>query len=218
MSGVGGVSNSMPVLGSAGISGGGLTTDEVMLYCASQLTQLDTGIKQHMAQQQVARNQADKMGKLKGVLSSGQIGAGDSSRKKEVIQAMKEAYDSLDPHDPRRDKLNDMFCRFMDTATYNNESVRRTNAPEHYNLLTLNTDAQMNAVSSNGTDGNDVSVDEMKGLGAEIEPMMNDIGKGAELDMIDLQAKISQRQMAVQMATQMISKINETQMAIIQKI
>jgi hypothetical protein len=218
MSGVGGVSNATPVLGSSTISGGGLTTDEVMLYCASQLTQLDNGIKQHMAQQQVARNQADKLGKLKGLLSSGQIGAGDSSRKKEVFQAMKEAYDSLDPHDPRRDKLNDMFCRFMDTATYTNQSLSRVNAPEHYNLLTLDTDAKMNAVSGNGNDGNDVSVDEMKGFASEIEPMLSDISKGAELDMIDLQAKISQRQMAVQMATQMISKINETMMSIVQKI
>jgi hypothetical protein len=217
MSGVGGVSNATPILGSSSISGGGLTTDEIMLYCASQLNQLDSGIKQHMAQQQVARNQADKMGKLKGLLSSGQIGAGDSSRKKEVVQAMKEAYDSLDPHDPRRDKLNDMFCRFMDTATYTNQSQDRVNAPEKYNLLTLD-DAQMDNIASNGKDGNDVNVDEMKGFAADIEPMLSDISKGAELDMIDLQAKISQRQMAVQMATQMISKINETQLAIIQKI
>lgn len=217
MSGVGGVSNATPVLGSSTISGGGLTTDEVMLYCASQLTQLDNGIKQHMAQQQVARTQADKLGKLKGILSSGQIGAGDSSRKKEVVQAMKEAYDSLDPHDPRRDKLNDMFCRFMDTATYNDQSANRVAAPEHYNLLTLD-DAQMNAIASNGNNGNEVIPDEMKGFASEIEPMLSDISKGAELDMIDLQAKISQRQMAVQMATQMISKINETMMSIVQKI
>jgi hypothetical protein len=198
------------------ISGGGLTTDAVMLYCASQLNHLDEGIKQHMAQQQVARNQADKLGTLKATLT-GPISAGDSGRKAEVVKAMKEAYDSLPPNDPRRAKLDDTFHRFMDTVTFNDDSDQRVKEGSRYSLATL-TDEQIGHVASNGTDGNETNDEEMKRFAADIEPMLSDVSKGAELAMIDLQSMISQRQMAVQIATQMISKLSETQMAIVSQI
>ena len=216
MSGVGGVSNAGQIPLPTNVAVGSLTSDDLMTYCATQLNQLDGNIKQHMAQQQQARVQADKLGKLKAIMT-GQIGAGDSSRKAEVIKALKEAYDSLDPHDPRRDKLNDTFCRFMDTATYNDSSETRVTDGARYNLLTI-TDEQVGRIASNGTNGNEVTDPEMQRFAADIEPMASDVGKRAELAMIDLQAMISQRQMAVQMTTQMISKINEAQMAIISQI
>ena len=177
MSGVGGVSGAGQVSVSSEISGGGLTTDAVMLYCASQLNHLDEGIKQHMAQQQVARNQADKLGKLKGLLT-GEIAAGDSSRKAEIVAAMKEAFDSLPPNDPRREKLNDTFHRFMNTVTFNNQSNRRVTEGGNYHLSTL-TEEQIGNIASNGTQGNETDDNEMKRFAADIDPMLTEISKGA---------------------------------------
>ena len=53
--GVGGVSSSNATQGQPSIGGGGLTPDTVMLYCATQLNNLDEGIKQKMAQQVLCR-------------------------------------------------------------------------------------------------------------------------------------------------------------------
>jgi hypothetical protein len=130
---------------------------------------------------------------------------------------MKEAFDSLPPNDPRREKLNDTFHRFMDTVTFNNQSDRRVTEGGNYHLSTL-TDEQIGNIASNGTQGNETDDDEMKRFAADIDPMLSDISKGAELEMIDLQSKISQRQMAIQMTTQMVSKMSEMQMAIISQI
>ena len=216
---VGGVSASNQVSGQAGLAGGGLTPDAVMLYCAAQLNHLDADIQQHMAQQQVARDQQDKLGKLKALLA-GDIPDGDAGAvpKQQIMQAMKDAYDSLVKTDPAgADQLNQAFHEFITTATFNDHGeirdAARDASGQPYNLGNLTGDkitwlANQPTVAALGK--NTVIDAEMKKLAARVDPVLSDVGKGADLEMINLQSMVSQRQMAVQIATQMISKMNET--------
>jgi hypothetical protein len=213
MSAVGGVATSNQVSGLAGVGGGGLSPDSVMLYCAAQLNQLDDKIQQHMAQQQVARGQQEKLGKLKALLA-GDMSGGAAEQKKQIMEAMKEAYDSLPANDSGRDQLNKLFHDFITTASFSDSGADRVASGDAYNLFNL-TDDKMNYLAGQTGDKNFVSDSEMKGFAARVDPVLSDIGKGAELEMINLQSMVSQRQMAVQMATQMIAKMNETQISII---
>lgn len=213
--GVGSTSNAGQVGTSSNISGGGLTPDAVMLYCSAQLNHLDDGIKQQMAQQDAARGAQDKLGKLKGLLA-GDLPANAADQKREIIQAMKDAYDSLPPNDPGRDQLNRLFHDFITTASFADKPLDRLATGDRYNLFNLD-DGKIGELAAANADANFVSGEsEMKKFAGIVDPILSDVGKGAELQMITLQSMVSQRQMAVQVATQMLSKMNETQMAIIQ--
>ena len=221
MSGVGGVSASNQVSGQAGVAGGGLTPDAVMLYCAAQLNHLDGDIQQHMAQQQVARDQQDKLGRLKSLMS-GSIPAGPAGveQKKQIMQAMKDAYDSLAKTDPGgADQLNQLFHDFITTGSFNDSGATRVAAGDANNLFVL-TDTARDALANAPSlaDQNGISVDEMKSLQAKVDPILSDVGKGAELEMINLQSMVSQRQMAVQITTQLIAKLSETTQNIISHV
>jgi hypothetical protein len=69
-------------------------------------------------------------------------------------------------------------------------------------------------IDNSALDQNKVVESEMKELCSKVDGIMNDISKGAELEMINLQSQVSQRQMAVQMATSMLNKFNEGLMSV----
>lgn len=207
--GVGGVSNAGQVGTSSNVSGGGLTPDAVMLYCAAQLNHLDDSIQQQMAQQQAARGAQDKLGKLKALLA-GDVPANATDEKKQIIQAMKEAYDSLPPNDPGREQLNGVFKDFIKTASFADSGADLAATGDKYNLATLDGTKLNELAQASPVDAAFVADSEMKVFAGKVDPILNDVGKGAELEMINLQSMVSQRQMAVQIATQLISKLNET--------
>jgi hypothetical protein len=218
MSGVGGVSNAGPITSGAPIQGGGLTPDAVMTYCASQLNHLDEGIKKHMAQQEIARDQQNKLGKLKAIMAGAQ-NADAVDMKVQIMSAMKEAYDSLPANDPGRDQLNKTFHEYITSACFADKGDARRATGDTYNLFNLDAQkigALANMDIHNGDNG--ISADEMKRYAGMVDPVLSDVGKGAELEMINLQSLVSQRQMAVQISTQMLSKMNETYMSIVNGI
>lgn len=221
MSAVGGVGASNLVSGQAGLAGGALTVDSIMLYCAAQLNHLDTDIQKHMAQQQVARDQQDKLGRLKSLMS-GSIPEGPAGveAKKAIMQAMKDAHDALAKTDPGgADQLNQLFHDFITTGSFNDSGDERVKAGDGNNLFSLSKTAVETLANAQSLDNkNSISVDEMKNMQAKVDPILSDVGKGAELEMINLQSMVSQRQMAVQIATQLISKTNETLMSIVSNV
>lgn len=188
-----------------------LTPDTLMQYCAMQLGAIDKQIAEKMTKQREGRNAQAAMGELQRTLSKHQGGldAKDANGRAECLAAYKKAYDAAPPE--MKDKIQKEFDEFYKTAVA--EDGLAGNAP---NLATV-TDAQLTSFANkvggkneagylvNGTDG-----DEMKRFADNVGSISSEIGNGAELEMISLQALISQRQMAVQMATNMMSKVNDT--------
>ena len=213
---IGGVSGSSQVQGMPSVSGGTLTADTVMLYCATQLNHLDDGIKEKMAKQEAKRDPQTKLGIVKDTLGGGELPANAFQRKEDIINAMRAAYKALPEGDPGRDRLNRTFHEFLQTAC-NSDGVRPRGEENLWNM----TDQQVHEIANRpdlGNNTNKASADEMKGYAATVDSILGDIGKGAELEMINLQSLVSQRQMVVQITTQLIAKMNETAMAVANSI
>ena len=213
MSSVGNVSNFGGPSAAAPISGGQLTPDGMMLYCASQMRFLDEGIQAHMTKQNLAHTIANKLNDLKTELGKSSMGWNDANAKSRVVDAFEAAFAAIPPGDTAmRDKLNDAFHEFC-TDAYGEDNHAIGNA---YNLGYLGPDQRtdLNAKATANNAGNGVIGDDLKRYSAAIDALSTDLGKGAELDMINLQSLVSQRQMAVQLTTQIISKINDGYMAI----
>jgi len=216
MSGVGGVSGPNGVGAAPVITGGQISPDSVMAYCASQLRSLDAGIQERMAKQQQSHDIAGALSGIRTSLALDHMAADGNMEKGRVVAAFEEAFAKLPPNDPMRGKLNDAFHEFVSTAYCKGDG----NLGNQYNLghMTDAKHAELTAAATNNGAGNDVSNGELKDLGLKIDALSNDLTKGAELEMINLQSMVSQRQMAIQLTTQIISKINDGQMSIVSQV
>jgi len=191
------------------ISGGGLTPDALMLYCASQLNHLDAGVDALMKKQNDARSATSALNNLKGRFNHGELSAYDPETKAAILDDFKKAYDAMPPNSPERESLQQAFHEFVKTSCCSDGDVDPS-----FNLAGYT--RQMRDTLVVKSDGrNVVNAEEMRKLGERVDDITKDIGKGAELQMINLQSLVSQRQMAVQIATQLMSKLNETYMSII---
>lgn len=63
-----------------------------------------------------------------------------------------------------------------------------------------------------------LSKDEVTAYATEFNDLSKQLGSSAELDMINLQSLVSQRQTAIQLVTNMMSSLNESQKAVAAKI
>jgi hypothetical protein len=187
-------------------TGAGLSADTIMLYCASQLKGLDDDIASRMTTQQQHRDVQRDLNDLKSKLGADHLDGNATDTRTAVLTDLKSAYDKLDPSDPAREQLEGLFQTFATTACGNDHQVGCTLATLDAGKLKSLAEAPDHAGS---WDSNAVGTNEMKQMATSVDGIINDISKGAELEMINLQSIVSQRQMAVQIATSMLSKFNE---------
>jgi hypothetical protein len=187
-----------------------LSPDSLMYFCAIQLRALDGQITQRMAQQQSSRDAQQKLSKLQEFMGryAGGIGKDDVWAKGEALKMYKEAFDLLPPGSELRNRLDASFHEFRKTA------CREDNCT--FTSLADYTPEMKNDDLNHGSDEKNLVADwEMKPRMEELKNISNDVNKGAELEMTNLQTLISQRQMAVQLTTNLLSKVNETMHAIV---
>lgn len=198
-----------PALTAMGVA---LTPDTLLQYCAMQLGAIDKQIAEKMTKQREGRSAQAAMGELQRALSKYQQGgldAANANGRAECLAAYKKAYDAAPPE--MKEKLQQQFDEFYKTTVAQDGMTGK--APD---LATV-TDQQLtsfaNTVGGRNEAGylvNGADDQEMKRFSDNVGSLSSELGNGAELEMISLQALISQRQMAVQMATNMMSKVNET--------
>lgn len=215
---VGGVSNSGAIAGAQGLSPAGLTPDTLMLYCASRLRDVDGQIAGQMRAQQDAHGAQEKLNAAKRALLEGN--QNDPATKERVMTALRDAYEALPEGDPQRAALNGIFHEYVTTVSYNNDGTARTNDKsangDGYNLWNLGEKGIHDLANrkETGVDNNNIDAKEVKKYQDSIDGVVTDLGKDAELKMINLQSLISQRQLAIQSVTQMLTKVNEGYSAI----
>lgn len=214
MSNIGGVSGAASVNTSAPVQGGSLTIDALMLHCADQLNHIDSAIDDQMKRQNMAREQADVLGRTKSLMA-GEIGRDDSQRKTEILTGLKKAYDTLPPGDPNRAQIETAYREYSQSACFS-DGANGGGCPLS-ELTPARITEYANRPSANGGD-NVVNADEMKKYSGYLDSVLTNISKGAELDMINLQSMVSKRQMAIQITTQLMSKMNESASTIAQQI
>jgi len=228
------------------LNGGTLSSEDIILFCATRLNDMDADIKAQMAKQDDRAARMKALNALNSALSNYPNTPGvprDCDAAQKVIEAYKDAYDSYPPGSPERAQLEQQFEDFRKNAcnahqdTWGQDSV----PPHDYDpdgkagSITLDNmkrpgepgalpggDASAIAhhdpadtgkrpidCPKDGPNPYDFTDKEKQGLVDSSKNLINSAGEGKELDMINLQSIVSQREMVVQMATNMMSKMNE---------
>lgn len=207
INGVSGVGNvGQPTM----VTGGSLSAESLLLYCSVQLNAMDTQLKAEMARQNQARSSQQVLNQVKNAIGIKSIGTNDYDRKVQILTAMRDAYQRLPPDDPARQTLQAAFETFANTACLNDSG-----AAAGLKLGDPNLNIHRLASLADACGRNNVDTDEMKGIQGMIDEAITDISKGAELQMINLQSLVSQRQMAIQLTTSLMTKFNDGLQAIV---
>jgi hypothetical protein len=199
------MSNVSGVNGTSGVNyalDGGLTymsPDALLAYCQMQLGGLDEEIKTQMDSQQSQLNQRKAVEKVQTVLESfGTQGPQNTDDMQKCVDAFQGAIGSLPPGDPMRAELQNQ-CDAM-TQKYGYNPGGQPNYDEELGYVGT-TPAYL---------ANKPQNDEWKGTTDALGTLAGDIRSNAEIQMLTLQDLVSQRQQAVQLASGMMGKEDQT--------
>lgn len=171
-----------------------LTPDALLSYCESRLRSIDAQVKTAF-QRQTDRN---------GLNSALSVLSNSLSKKKAIDEG------------PADEGLRTEILANYDAA------IQAAGGPTSPAGVQLAAERARFQATARGTarDGDTNSVDEgeMKGFGDAVGRLQGDINREGELQMIELQSLMSQRQTALQMTTNMVSALGESSRAIASKI
>jgi hypothetical protein len=183
-----------------------LSPDALLAYCRAQLGGLDAEIKTQMDAQKVQLHQREAVEAVHTTLESfGSNGPHGPEQMQPCVDAFDKAIDSLrkeNPADPVAAQLEGQ--RNLMIAAYGYKPTRQT---ETIPLIpgqqprTVYTPAQLTNPPAN---------DQWKGTTDAVFNLAGDIKSNAEIQMLQLQDLVSQRQQAVQLASGMMSKEDQT--------
>jgi hypothetical protein len=175
---------------------GALTPDALMLYCASRLKGLDQQMQEQFAKQQTYRAASGAVNKLQArfaELSANQKG--------------------ISPSDPQHKAIFDEMESLWNDAM----AALPPDSPQRAQLQGQRDAYNRSMMAPNGGDWA-FSKEECASMATSIGTISKDLSSSAELDMIQLQSLMSQRQTAIQMCTNLVSALGETSKTIAQKI
>ncbi|MBN9166463.1 MAG: hypothetical protein J0I07_36350 [Myxococcales bacterium] len=213
MSNISGVSGAVVTTTPSLEPGAGLDGETILLYCQSQLNDLNSEIKAKMAYQREVRAQKEKLNELRTLLtncSQNGLPSHMSKEKKEILEKYAQLIQMLPPGSTR-EALQASFDKFRSTSCYNNDPAPRADVDQYLkggavNIATDVDNKEKTPDVDSEKQHNTVSAAEVSDFLKQIDGAGEELGKNAELEMIGLQQLISQRQMAVQMATNMMAK------------
>jgi hypothetical protein len=218
---------------SAAIGYSGLSPDALLTYCQSQLGSLDDEIKSDIKQQKTEldeRHAAEQA--LSAMEQYGDNGPTKPEEMQKCVDAINQAIQSLPADDPVRAKLQADLQQVTSKYTFNSGSPAVPLTPEQQNELGIAT-VNLGAAAADGVPPNPSDTDtyntltklqngspptwdhapangEWKGLTATFSQDVDDIKSNAEIQMLQLQDLVSQRQQAVSLATGMMSKEDQS--------
>jgi hypothetical protein len=207
-----------------------LSPESLLAYCQLQLGDLDTQIGKQVNAQKMALREREAVESAQTVLEQfGTDGPKDAPQMHQCVTAIDNAIARLPPGDPVAAKLAD-FRQKMCTQ-YNYDPPRSLTSSEQAELnndiSTDNTAAgvnggnqvpyqwrvdQFNQIQTDGILGNAPNPDkkEWQGTTDALSTLTNDIKSNADIEMLQLQDLVSQRQQAIQLCSGMMSKSDQT--------
>jgi hypothetical protein len=216
-----------PINGSGGIAG--LSPDALLEYCQTQLGGLDTEIKNSIKQQNLALQEREAAEQAQGVLEQyGDQGPTDAPGMQKCVDALNQAISSLPAGDPVAAKLQNFensMCKQYNftpgralTPAEQRQYASVMSTPSGWTTGGISGGipfiANGNAPAAagqfqtieNGTLGTPPQNNDWKGTCDALSNIVGDIKSGAEIQMLQLQDLVSQRQQAVSLACGMMSK------------
>jgi hypothetical protein len=243
MSTIDGISNTL-----AGVDVGGgpniiehMSTYSVLAYCAAQLDSLDGQITQQTQQQQLALQERQAIEKAQGVFEQfGTQGPQSNADMQTCYNALQQVIQSLPKGDPAAQQVS-QFCDTMvqkydytparpltaDEQTRLAQDQAVVNNPNNWGMLgTLEAVSdqqdiqQLQNVSTTGVmaKGPDPNSGDWKGTTDALSSIAGDIKDNSELEMLQLQDLVSKRQTAIQLVTNMMSKMDDTALSVAKNV
>jgi hypothetical protein len=204
-------------LGPSGSSSAHLSPETLLDYCQTQLDGLDSEIQvQFAAQQQALKEREAVQGAQKVLEQFGTEGPGaDSGKFQDCVNALNDAIAQLPADDPVAAQLATFRDKMIDTYGYKPEPYVGQppstvpvggRVPTFVPAVPHGPGSTVWVVTNPSTkDGH-----EWQGTTSALANIADDVKSGAEIQMLTLQDLVSQRQQAVQIATSMMSKMDQT--------
>jgi len=173
-----------------------LTPEALLEYCKMKLKNIDSQVKTAFMKQQDRNRLSSALSDLATKLSqkaskgSGGVDENDKKTKEEVLRAYDAAIRAAASNPALMQKLEAEKAKFEATA---------------------------NGTDKKKNDGG-VADWEMEDLTEAVQRMQSDLNRDGELEMIQLQSLMSQRQQALQMCTNMVQSLGQSAMGIVQNI
>jgi hypothetical protein len=182
-----------------------LDGDTLLAYCASQLNDLNLDIKARLTTQQQVRDTKALLNDVRTLIQSKTDGTYDDRVKEEILTKYATAIQSM-PEGPMRSRVMSSFQEFRKTACYNGGQVPE---PPHIGGYLAGGYKDDLKVGDDGNGGNKLDQGEISAQVAGLGAIAEDLGKNVEMDMITLNQLVSARQMAIQLTSQLMAKMNQ---------
>ena len=184
-----------------------LTPEALMSYCETRLRGIDERVKQVFVQQQKSNDDANTINWLNGCLGAcavSGIGDDNGTAAHDVIRAYQAAIGKAGPETALGKKLLAEQTAFI-------QRVGGANAPKLFAEMSQADywSKPMPPGADKGLLGDPMSGEEIKVFTKRLDGMQQEVSAGAELNMVSLQSLMSQRQMAIQLATNLVQSLGE---------
>jgi hypothetical protein len=200
-------------LGLAPATAGGavfLTPDALLAYCQSRLDSIDGQVRAAFSQQQLRNSESSA---IQGVLQTFQASSGgvtsDSQSCARMETALHDLIEKLKASDPGCPELPRL------EQTYN-DAVRSGTGPT--SALPYEDEGLYPPKQSGPEGDNTFSNTEMQTFISSLQGCASDLNSGSELQMIQLQSLMSQRQTAVQLTTNLVQSLGDQAQKIAENI
>jgi DNA-binding protein H-NS len=192
-----------------------LTPDALMAYCEARLQSLDQAAESAMAAQQLRNGEQQDLQHLIALFQAdakgiGTSGNGDPGECEQLENALAQEIMKLkksDPGSPALSKLIQAYNDMVWTGTGNDSNVNPTGQQP---FTTSYIDRDQFPPHTGGPEGDCVISDsEMQGFITSLQGAASDLSSCAELQMIQLQSLMSQRQTAIQLTTNLVQSLGD---------
>lgn len=177
-----------------------LTPDALLLYCQARLDGLDSQIQQDMQSQQVTNADQQDLTPVQTALAKYADGCTDPASVEDLASKLQTAINVIESRDPGSralSQLKDMLSTIKTGQAKLSPVVQTMLQIDQQRGITVETPPILSA-------------GQIKGLTDTLSQVTSSESSSAELNMINLQSLMSQRQTAVELTTNMMQTLDDT--------
>jgi hypothetical protein len=187
------------------IEAASLSPDALMAYCQSRLDSIDGQVQSTFAMQEVRNSQTAAVQQVLATFQkySGGVDGGDSAGQSKCAEMEKALYDLITQLKSSRVPCADLGKL---EQTYNDLVYTGTGPTSGLPYL----DESTYPPNESGPKGdNIIDSQEMSGFIGTLQGSVNDLNSGSELQMIQLQSLMTERQTAISLTTNMVQSVDD---------
>lgn len=214
------------VASGADVNPNSLTADALLMYCQIQLNSLDSRISDFLNEQRLNLARKKALGDIENMMKKYADVPKGSEQWADYDQTWTNAINSLPSGDPMRVTLQNKYDELAkkEPSFSKDESVGTTSGI-HVADPGARLSDPMGALSKQIAEtvaaakkGSGFTKGEWTGLTGDIQSMLDDVSGNAEMNMVQLQSIMAQRQTAIQLTTSLLAKYDDGTKSIVANI